>query len=396
MLLPEMPTANDFYQNYWGKKPFVVRGAIAPEVFDELIDGDTLAALSMEEDVKSRLVLTNPDTSSDEKSAPWRYEHGPFDDKDFAALGSSHWSLMVQNVEQYHIETAALLQHFNFAPRWLMDDIMISYSAPEGSVGPHMDSYHVFLVQGQGKRRWKIGSSPVRGNEIVNQGGHQILKNGFDGEAFDVTMGDIIYIPPRFAHEGVTLEEAMTFSVGFLGPKLSELLVEYGQYLELQDDAQNIRYVGQGLTSDSAAFVMDNRASTQIQDHMLGAIGGAHFSQWLAQYFSTPSHNDIENIELREDGLSADELVACLQDGEKLYRAEYVKWAVSNSADGGLHVAVYGYDVAVQAGYKPLITHLNTHDGITPDDIEGLGGMALLQDFIVQLYMMNVLDFEEA
>jgi hypothetical protein len=88
--------------------------------------------------------------------------------------------------------------------------------------------------------------------------------------------------------------------------------------------------------------------------------------------------------------------VACLHGGEKLTRAAYVKWAVSNSADGGLHMAVYGYEIAVQAAYKPLIVHLNAHNGVCLDDIEVLGGLALLHDFIAQLYMMNVLDFEEA
>ena len=127
MILNEFPSTDDFYKTYWGKKPFIVRGAIDQDLFDDLIDGDSLAGLSLEEDIKSRLVITEPENNK------WICHHGPFPEDKFSTLGDSNWNLLVQNVEQYHPETAQLLSAFNFSPRWLMDDIMVSYSATGGS-----------------------------------------------------------------------------------------------------------------------------------------------------------------------------------------------------------------------------------------------------------------------
>jgi len=225
MTLDAMPSSADFYRLYWNRQPFLVRAAIPEDDIAGLIEADELAGLSMEEAPRSRMVMTKG------AEHDWSCRFGPFDEQDFAAAGEADWSLLVQNVEQFHPDTAELLRHFDFAPRWLLDDVMVGFSAPGGTVGPHFDTYHVFLVQGQGKRRWKISRAEIDDTDYHDGMDFKVLKNGFDGDEIEVTCGDVLYVPPKFGHEGTTIEDALTYSVGLLGPKLSELFTGYGQYL---------------------------------------------------------------------------------------------------------------------------------------------------------------------
>lgn len=388
MLLYQFPAPEDFYKNYWNKKPFIVRGAIDQGVFDDLIDGDTLAGLSLEDDIKSRLVITS------EEGHKWTCHHGPFDDDKFSTLGDENWNLLVQNVEQYHPDTAQLLRYFNFSPRWLMDDIMVSYSAKGGSVGPHTDSYHVFLVQGIGSRRWKISHAPIENGEYIKNSDLKVLKNSFDGEEVDVVMGDVIYIPPHFAHEGITLEEAMTFSIGFLGPKISEMLVEYGHYLS-DNSAQDQRYSGQELNIDSSSFVINQAAQKKVQGNLIEVIHSDSFSRWMAQYFSTPTHADIEDIESRENSISSSNLLNMLESGKMLERQEHIKIAVTETSSGERNIAVYGIITPVSQSCEGIIDLLNSGHEISIQDIEALGNMNEIIEMIACLYNQNVWSFTD-
>jgi len=388
MILNKFPDSNEFYKTYWGKKPFIVRNFVTPDVIDQLIDGDTLAGLSLEEDIKSRIIINN------EEENTWTCHHGAFDEDIFAELGEENWSLLVQNVEQYHTETANLLGDFHFCARWLMDDIMVSYSAKGGSVGPHTDSYHVFLIQGIGKRKWKISDSPCHDNNFTDSGDIKVLKYGFNGQEFEVSIGDIIYIPPHFAHEGITLEEAMSFSVGFLGPKLSELMSEYAHYLE-QNEEQNTHYCGDNLTNNSAAFTIAPSAQSDIQNSLITAIKDDDFSIWLAQYFSTPTHDEIENIAPREEQLTRNEVLELLKDGESLYRPEHIKITITTSSDGNYNMAVYGETISTKDTHKPLIELINSNQKISLQDISGNRNKEDLIALITDLYNRDILSFDE-
>jgi len=380
MILDKFPSIDVFYRDYWGRKPFVVRGAIAPEVFDGLVDGDHLAGLAMEEDIRSRLVITA------DEGGRWACEHGPFEAERFAALGDKNWSLLVQNVEQYHRESAQLLREFAFAPRWMMDDIMVSYSAKGGSVGPHTDSYHVFLVQGEGKRQWRVSDGPIKDAAYVERADLKVLKDGFEGPSVEVSMGDVIYLPPHFAHEGVTIENALTFSVGFLGPQLSDMLVEYGAHLEAQEGI-NKRYGGEGLSGESSGFCIEFGAVGDVRRDLIAALQSDDFGVWMAEYFSRPSHDEAENIERREGEVSEAEVLDLLRGGVTFVRPDHVKFAVSFDGQGGACLAVYGEVVSRSPTHKDLIMWLNDHRRVSMGDVERLGGV----DLVVQLYNMKVL-----
>lgn len=389
MILETFPDPTDFYKTYWGKKPFIVRNFIPPTVIESLVDGDTLAGLALEEDIKSRIIINN------EAGNEWACEHGPFDDNRFDSLGEANWSLLVQNVEQYHTDTAELLKYFQFSPRWLMDDIMVSFSAPGGSVGPHTDSYHTFLVQGMGKRTWKISPTRVDDDRYADNPDVKVLQYGFEGETFEVTAGDVIYMPPFFGHEGKTLEAAMTFSVGFLGPKLSEMLGEYAHYLEANEPLDK-RYLGETLSTESAAFTLGTTTQNTVRDDVVASVQSDHFARWMATYFSMPTHDDVDHIEPRDEDevLSNDSLLAALHDGQVLMRPDHVKLVITPAPVDGFHLAVYGAVLDIPATQKPLLDRLNSCQPLTLDDIEHSDDQSATLTLLTSLYNQNILSLD--
>ncbi len=384
MILDKFPDPEEFYKKYWNKAPFIVRGGVAPEIFDGLLDPESLAGLAMEEDIKSRIVITAPEGKK------WVCEHGPFDEDKFAELDGKQWSLLVQNVEQYYTDVSQLLKSFHFSPRWLMDDIMVSYSTAGGSVGPHIDSYHVFLVQGMGRRMWRVGNSPIQNAENIDGQDFKILKNSFDATEVEVSAGDVIYIPPNFAHEGTTTQDAMTFSVGFLGPKISEILSDYGRYVE-EKDTLNQMYGGDNIDIRSGSFVIDSQAVSSIKSDLIEVINNDDFSTWLIQYFSTPTHDELDAIEPREDEISSENLIKELKNGGILSRAEHVKLSITKDKNGALKFAVYGEIIPTLTAHEKLIYWLNDYDQITLNDLENLGGVDALIELVTHLYNHNVL-----
>jgi len=223
------------------------------------------------------------------------------------------------------------LRAFNFAPRWLMDDIMVSFSTKGGTIGGHIDSYHVFLVQGQGSRRWTIGREPVIDEAYIDGLDLKILKDPIHGNIVEVTSGDILYIPPHFAHEGITLDDALTFSVGFLGPKLSELYGAYGQHLADQD-ALDYRYVGEGLSADSSGFTLSIDAVEALRNQLGKSLSTPAFSEWLAAFFTGSTNEDIAQYDERDDTLSLAAFTEALQARAGLIKPAHVKFALTPSS----------------------------------------------------------------
>lgn len=276
--LLSFPDEVEFYQNYWNKKPFVVRKGVSEIIINGLISADELAGLSLEEDIRSRIVRSGK-TPQD-----WICEHGPFEEAIFSSLPERNWSLLVQDVEKNHPSTADILDPFGFSPCWLIDDVMVSYSTPGGGVGPHLDSYHVFLIQGMGKRSWKIGREKIRKEKYIEGIDLKILSEEFIGDEFEVETGDVIYIPPLFPHSGETIDESMTYSVGFLGPSMAELLIEFGHYIEEQESL-NSRYDGGQLDANSSGEDMDESEVNNFRTSLTDLIRSDQFEEWLRRYF---------------------------------------------------------------------------------------------------------------
>ena len=213
-------TPQQFMRRHWQKKPLLVRQALPG--FKPILSRPELFALAGQEEVESRLVVQG--------TTGWRMKSGPFAPRSLPALSKPGWSLLVQGVDMHDAKAHALLQPFRFVPDARMDDLMISYASAGGGVGPHFDSYDVFLLQASGRRRWRIGKQ----TDFTLQEGVplKILKNFVPSEEFVLEAGDMLYLPPRYAHDGVA-EEAfsadgkpeacMTYSIGFRAPSQTEL-----------------------------------------------------------------------------------------------------------------------------------------------------------------------------
>ncbi|MCB9583982.1 MAG: cupin domain-containing protein [Polyangiaceae bacterium] len=180
-----------------------------------IIDADELAGLACEPHVESRLVQQRGDH--------FVLRQGPFSARDFSKLPASGWTLLVQDVDKHLAAAHAFLEGFDFVPRWRLDDLMVSYAAPGGGVGPHIDSYDVFLCQALGRRRWQL-SSNVDAEALCQECELKVLRHFEAEESFELAPGDCLYLPAAVGHDGVALEECMTFSVGFRAVEASELL----------------------------------------------------------------------------------------------------------------------------------------------------------------------------
>lgn len=194
-------TAAEFLRDYWQRKPLLVRQAI-PD-FESPLSADELAGLSLEESVESRIVLEHGKT-------PWEMRRGPFQEEDYQHLPEQDWTLLVQAVDQFVPEVAQLLEQFRFLPSWRIDDVMISYAAPGGGVGPHFDNYDVFLLQGHGRRRWKVGQMCSSDSPLREHADLRILADFEQSDEWVLEPGDMLYLPPRLAHYGIAEDECMT------------------------------------------------------------------------------------------------------------------------------------------------------------------------------------------
>jgi 50S ribosomal protein L16 3-hydroxylase len=204
-------TPRAFLRDYWHKKPLLVRGALPG--FTGLLDRARLIDAASRDDVQSRLVVRD--------GSRWQLRYGPFRRRDLNALPERNWSLLVQEVNHFLPSADALLREFSFVPLARLDDVMLSLAPPNGGVGPHFDSYDVFLLQGRGRRRWRVSAQTDL--ELVPDAPLKILRRFVPEQEWLLDPGDLLYLPPAYAHEGVAVDECVTCSIGFRAPTAQEL-----------------------------------------------------------------------------------------------------------------------------------------------------------------------------
>jgi 50S ribosomal protein L16 3-hydroxylase len=209
-------SATEFLHRHWQKRPRYLPAAI--EAGAPQLDSGELAWLALQQDVESRLVFT--DRTADTVS--YRLEEGPFDEQLLSNLPSRDWTLLVQDVEKHLPEFRQWLNAVPFIPDWRIDDLMVSFAATGGSVGPHLDNYDVFLCQGEGTREWRLGDSAAA-VPMQNGSGLSLLRPFAADAMFQSTTGDILYLPPGVPHWGVATESCMTYSIGLRAPESREL-----------------------------------------------------------------------------------------------------------------------------------------------------------------------------
>lgn len=236
--------SQNFLAEYWQRKPALFRRGFAD--FADPIAAELLAGLACEDGVDSRIVESAADTASG-----WRVTHGPF--TDYEAFGDSDWTLLVQAVNEWFPDVQALLSAFRFIPDWRLDDVMVSFACPNGGVGPHLDQYDVFIIQGEGSRRWRVGNKPSSAAQALAQQQTTTdllqLAEPFDA-VIDETLeaGDILYIPAGCPHEGIAITPSLAYSVGFRAPNQAELLAQLVD-AALEHDNWQTRYSDDGPES---------------------------------------------------------------------------------------------------------------------------------------------------
>ncbi|HEY8568014.1 cupin domain-containing protein [Microbulbifer sp.] len=262
--LGEIPVET-FLREYWQKKPLLIRNAFPG--FEAPISGEELAGMALEEQIESRIVEEHG------INGPWQLRNGPFTEEDFFSLPKTHWTLLVQAVDQWIPEVAEIKDYFRFIPDWRLDDIMISYAADQGSVGPHYDFYDVFLLQAEGNRRWHLGPKADASSPRVEGTPLNILRD-FESEAsWLLEPGDMLYLPPQYSHWGIAEGGCTTISVGFRAPSartmLEDLAAELGAGLP-----DHYRYTDADLTLPANPAEIDSATVARVQRQL---------AEWLQQ-----------------------------------------------------------------------------------------------------------------
>jgi 50S ribosomal protein L16 3-hydroxylase len=325
-----------FLRDYWHKKPLLIRQAIPG--FQPLLSRQELFDLATRDDVESRLIQQN--------DSDWRMDHGPINR--VPALRQKEWTLLVQGVNLHDDRADALLRQFRFVPDARLDDLMISYATDGGGVGPHFDSYDVFLLQAHGKRHWRIGAqtdlSLIEGMPL------KILKNFQADQEFVLEPGDMLYLPPQYAHDGIAVGECMTYSVGFRAPAFQELGEAFLQFM-----ADSIDLPGRYADPDLKPLKHPAELPTALLAQVAEEINKMRFTEddisiFLGEYLSEPKAS-VFFVPLDKPLPLARFIQTANKRGIKLSRKTQMLYR-------GKHIFINGESFAVGRADKTLLSEL--------------------------------------
>lgn len=314
-----------FLRDYWQQKPLLIRNPWV--AWANPLEPDELAGLACEPEVESRLVIG--------AQGSWAVEHGPLAEARFAKLGQEPSTLLVQAVDHHVPEVAALIAPFRFIPNWRIDDVMVSYATDGGGVGPHFDQYDVFLIQGHGRRRWRVGQLCDADSALLP---HEDLRLLAEFEATDEWLlepGDILYVPPRIAHDGVAVgDDCMTYSIGFRAPSRSELISHFADDLvaEMADDD---RYADTGLEAQGNPGEISSDALEQLHMMITEKLADrTAFARWFGGYSSTPKYPEMDWAP--EEAVSENEVRDLIARGTPLIRNPASRFSFIRQNEGVL------------------------------------------------------------
>jgi 50S ribosomal protein L16 3-hydroxylase len=339
-------TPEQFLQKYWQKKPFVIRQAIP--AFTPPLSRDELFALAENDDVESRLITCFKDH--------WQMRPGPHA---LPSVKKKGWTLLVQGVNLHHEGVDALMQQFRFVPDARLDDVMISYASDTGGVGPHFDSYDVFLLQAQGRRKWRISSQ--KDLSLIEGMPLKILKNFEAEQEFMLEPGDMLYLPPQYAHDGIAVGECMTYSIGFRAPAFQELGEAFLQFMADSIDLPG-RYADPDLAAAKRPAEIAGAMIRQVSSELLKVrFTDADITIFLGQYLTEPKANtffDTPSTPLTYAGF-------CRKAG----RVGLVLSRKTRMLYRGRNAFINGDSFAVSSGDKILLSRLADARRLDANDI---------------------------
>lgn len=372
---------DNFLNNYWQKKPLVIRAAFPN--YQSPISAEELAGLACEDFIESRIILENKTTPK------WSLENGPFPESRFPALPKTHWTLLIQGLNKIFPEFDDLLHEFNFIPSWRVDDLMASYAAPDGSVGPHIDQYDVFLLQASGKRKWIISSEQIEEDNFEKNIPLKIIKSFKTESEWILEAGDILYLPAGVAHYGIGMENCITFSIGFRAPSHTELLTAYiDDHINELDET--LRYRDPELTANNNCGEISKSAIDNVQKIFLSQFNDKEkISDWFGQYV-TDYLNEHES--LTENNLSTSEFIHIFKTLDSIRRPATLRANYLFSSDGKIVLYINGCKQNTLANTENIIMLFCNQHLISYSDIEPY----LMEDntakFLCQLYNKGYLE----
>ncbi|MGE6531509.1 JmjC domain-containing protein [Pseudomonas sp. NPDC077382] len=374
-------SAREFLRDYWQKKPLLVRQAIPG--FESPVSPDELAGLSLEEEVESRLVIEHGDT-------PWELRRGPFSEDTYQNLPERDWTLLVQAVDQLVPEVAELIEHFRFLPNWRIDDVMVSFAAPGGGVGPHFDNYDVFLLQAHGQRRWRVGQMCDSESAMLKHADLRILADFKGTDEWVLEPGDMLYLPPRLAHFGTAEDACMTYSLGFRAPSAAEVLTHFTDFLAqfLPDEE---RYSDADLLPIEDPHQIQSDALDRLRAMLAEHMGDERLLlTWFGQFMTEPRYPErVQGPEIDEQAM-----LAALEDGAILVRNLSARLAWSE-VDIGLLLFASGQSRLLPGHLKELLKLVCSADALHAENLAGWLSDEDGRNLMLQLVKQGSLEFAD-
>ena len=273
-----------FLDEFWQKKPLSVKNAL-PDL-SPLIEPDELAGFAMNEEIYSRLIF----------GEELKVEYGPFDAERFLTLPERHWSLLVNGMDLWSSKIKPLISYLDFLPRWRFDDIMVNYSSDGGNVGAHYDHYDVFLIQGLGRKSWKLGGICDEDTSLSAHNELRVIDDFNPERELVMSTGDLLYLPPQYAHFGTSIGKSITYSIGFRMPSCSEILGDLS--VELISKARFPKYVKDPeLNSLANIDHISNEYVSEIRTVLLEILSDdSLLLEWFAKYMTEPKYPEVIDI----------------------------------------------------------------------------------------------------
>ncbi len=314
-----------FLEEFWQKQYLLIPNALPN--FKCPITADEMAGLACEAEIESRIILEHAGEH------PWQCRHGPFEESEFSQLPESNWCLLLQSCNLHLNAFAKLLDQFRFIPNWRVDDIMLSYAAPGGSVGPHTDNYDVFLLQAQGTRRWEISSQSLCDSDFLPNLDLKILKSFKAEQSWQLTPGDMLYLPPGIAHHGIAEDDGddcITISIGFRAPNYNELSTALLNDIDQQQDSKSQfnfysdpKFPLQDNSGEISSWALE-RINKIVRQEISDKINE---NDWFGKYITQVD----ESAQLLEPQLTHKQCLQQLASGQHLVRNEYSKLAFTQN-----------------------------------------------------------------
>ena len=383
---PEGINVKIFLRDYWQKQPLLMRNAL-PD-YQLPLDAEELAGLACESEIESRIVLEK------NGSRPWEAMQGPFSETSFKKLPASHWTLLVQDVDKHLPEVADLLKAFPFIPDWRLDDIMISYAADQGSVGPHVDDYDVFLVQAAGCRNWQINTRTTNEAGYIPGLDLRILPDFTPEHSWLLEPGDILYLPPNTAHWGIAKGDGcITCSVGYQAPSLQEMVSEWCNEM-IQTQVPESRYRDSKLSFQRHSAEITPATLQRIGDDMARYLKQEpeQLARWFGRFITEPkAHLQVEPV---DQPLTNKQFLARIIETGGLERNSWSRFVFIRGTGGVDYLYVNGDEFSLSSEMHELLLLVSARQQLDYASLSGWTGDSGCVTFLNQLYSKGHLHFQ--